>query len=139
MQDFRKLLVWQKGHQLNLKLYQATAAFPKSELFGLASQIRRAATSITANLAEGCGRGTDADFARFVQIAMGSASEVESHLELAKDPRFVSEADHRVVADQLIEVKRMLSGLLSTLSARRSSPRSTAKPKAEGRPLTPES
>ena len=119
MQDFRKLLVWQKGHQLNLKLYEVSATFPKSELFGLTSQLRRAAVSVTANLAEGCGRGSDADFSRFVQIAMGSACELESHLELAKDLKFLSESDHRAIADLLIEVKRMLSGLLGTLSAHR--------------------
>ena len=121
MQDFRKLLVWQKGHQLNLRLYEATSAFPKSELFGLTSQMRRAATSITANLAEGCGRGTDADFARFVQIAMGSACELESHLELVKDLKLISGENHRVIQGRLIEIKRMLSGLLVKLSARRPS------------------
>ncbi len=128
MQDFRQLQVWQKAHQINLKLYDATTSFPKSELFGLTSQIRRAGVSITANLAEGWGRGSDADFARFVFMAMGSACELESHLELAKDLKFLSAADYRSVLDMLIETKRMLSGLITTLSSRRSIP----KLKAEG-------
>lgn len=119
MQDFRKLLVWQKAHQLNLRLYEATNTFPKSELFGLTSQMRRAATSITANLAEGCGRGSDADFSRFVQMAMGSACELESHLELAKDLKMISIVEQRAILDHLIEVKRMLSGLLARLAIRR--------------------
>ena len=116
MQNFRDLQVWQKAHQLNLVLYRATTNFPRSEVFGLSSQIRRAGVSITANLAEGRGRGSDADFGRFVFIAMGSACELESHLELAKDLQFLSQPDHRVLLDNLIEVKRMLSGLIAKLS-----------------------
>jgi four helix bundle protein len=117
VQDFRQLQVWRKAHQLNLLLYAATRDFPRSELFGLTSQIRRAATSITANLAEGRGRGSDSDFRRFVFIAMGSACEVESHPELAKDLQFLSAGDYRKALDQLIEIKRMLSGLIATLKA----------------------
>ena len=119
MQDFRQLKVWQKAHGLNLKLYPATAGFPKSELFGLTSQIRRSVVSITANLAEGCGRGTDADFARFTFMAMGSDCELESHLELAKDLQFLSPADYRAILDALIAVKRMLSALISKLAPNR--------------------
>ena len=117
MQDFRQLQVWRKAHQFNLLLYAATTGFPRSELFGLTSQIRRAATSITANLAEGRGRGSDANFRRFVLIAMGSACEVESHLELAKGLQFLPSTDYRKALDQLIEIKRMLSGLIAELKA----------------------
>ena len=85
MKDFRKQKVWGKAHDLALKVYRVTEAFPKTELFGLTSQIRRAGVSIPANIAEGCGRDTDADFARFLQIAMGSASELEYHLLLAHE------------------------------------------------------
>jgi four helix bundle protein len=120
MQDFRQLQVWQRAHQLNLALYAATSSFPKAELFGLTSQIRRAGTSITANLAEGRGRGSDADFVRFVFMAMGSACELESHLELAKDLKFVPQADYRTILDLLIEVKRMLAGLIAKLAPQRS-------------------
>lgn len=85
MQDFRRLTVWSDAHALTLELYGATRDFPDSERFGLTSQLRRASASIPANLAEGCGRGGDADFARFVQIALGSTYEVEYHLQLAHD------------------------------------------------------
>ena len=80
MKDFRSLLVWQKYRELTLQIYNETKSFPKEELFGLTSQIRRACSSIPANIAEGCGRGTDGDFQRFLQIAFGSASEVDYHL-----------------------------------------------------------
>jgi|ERR1017187_3007828 four helix bundle protein len=115
MQDFRKLQVWQKRHQLSLEVYRITVNFPRREIFGLSSQVRRAAVSITANLAEGCGRNTDADLVRFVQMAFGSACELESHLELARDLKYLSSSDHRKLLDQVVEIKRMLSGLLSKI------------------------
>jgi len=77
MKDFKKLKVWEKSHQLTLGVYKATRSFPKEELYGLTIQTRRASVSIPANIAEGCGRGSDAELARFFQIAMGSASELE--------------------------------------------------------------
>jgi four helix bundle protein len=77
MRSFHDLLVWQKAYQLTLAVYKATANFPRDELYGLTGQIRRAASSTPANIAEGCGRATEADFARFCQIAMGSASELD--------------------------------------------------------------
>ena len=76
MKDFRELKVWQKAHQLTLAVYRVTAAFPREELYGVTSQLRHACSSIAANLAEGCGRSGDAEFARFCSIAMGSASEL---------------------------------------------------------------
>jgi four helix bundle protein len=89
MKDFRNLQVWEKSHMLTLSIYDATRPFPREELFGLSSQIRRAAASIPTNIAEGCGRSSDPDFARFLQIAFGSACEVEYHLILARDLRYV--------------------------------------------------
>ena len=77
MKNFRRLIVWQKSHQLALEVYKSTSTFPKSELYGLTSQMRRASVSVPSNLAEGCGRSSDADFARFVYMGMGSASELE--------------------------------------------------------------
>ncbi len=85
MRDFRQLMVWEKSHQLTLEIYQATGAFPREELYGLTSQIRRAAASIPANIAEGCGKDTETELARYMQISMGSASELEYHLLLAHD------------------------------------------------------
>ncbi|HJV90332.1 MAG TPA: four helix bundle protein [Holophagaceae bacterium] len=85
MKDFRKLKVGEKAHQLALGIYKATETYPKSEGYGLTSQMRRAAVSIPMNLAEACGRGSDADMKRFVQIAMGSASELEDSLLISHD------------------------------------------------------
>ena len=94
MKDFHELKVWQKAHQLTLAVYQITASFPREERFGLISQLRRCSASIAANLAEGCGRNGDAEFARFCSIAMGSASELEYHLLLAKDLKLIQPKDH---------------------------------------------
>lgn len=85
MQDFKNLKVWEKGHQLTLAIYKLTARFPKEELYGLTSQMPRAAASIVSNIAEGCGRAGRPDFARFLQMATGSASELEYQLLLAND------------------------------------------------------
>lgn len=117
MQDFRNLKVWQRAHGLTLQVYRATASFPKSEAYGLTSQIRRSCSSIPANIAEGCGRGGDADFARFVQIALGSASETQYHLLPAHDLNFLTDADHKRLSNNITEVKRMLCSLLSKLRA----------------------
>ena len=119
MQDLRQLPVWQKAHQPGPKVDTLTGASPKREPSSLTRQMRRAATSITAdvaNLAEGRGRGSDADFARFVFMAMGSACEPGSHLELAKDLDFLSQPDHRATLDLLIEVERMPASRIDTLS-----------------------
>jgi four helix bundle protein len=89
MKDFREPKVWQKAHQLTLAVYRITADFPRHELYGLTSQLRRSSSSITANLAEGCGRNGDAEFARFCAIGMGSASELDYHLLLAKDLKLI--------------------------------------------------
>ena len=111
MQDFKKLKVWQKSHQLTLDVYKVTSSFPRSELYGLTSQIRRSASSIPANIAEGCGRYGNAELTRFLRISMGSASELEYHILLARDLEFMTIEDYDNVSNQLIEVKRMLTGL----------------------------
>lgn len=117
MKDFRKLKVWEKSHQLVLEVYRVTATFPSAEMYGLTSQLRRASASIPANIAEGCGRGGDPELARFVQIAMGSASEVEYHLLLVHDLGFVTSSDYEGLVDSVIEVKRMLASLIKRLRA----------------------
>jgi four helix bundle protein len=95
MKDFRELKVWGKAHDLTLKCYRLTERFPKHELFGLANQIRRCASSIPANIAEGCGRLGNSELHRFLQISCGSASELEYHLLLARDLEYISSADMR--------------------------------------------
>lgn len=115
MKDFRQLKVWEKSHQLALAVYKATKEFPKEELYGLTSQIRRASMSIPTNIAEGCGRNTDADFARFLQMAMGSASETEYQLILAHDLGFLPNDSHEQLHSEVEEVKRTLASLPKTL------------------------
>ncbi|PYY21893.1 MAG: diversity-generating retroelement protein bAvd family protein [Acidobacteria bacterium] len=115
MKDFRNLEVWQKAHQLTLSAYRATRTFPSDERFGLSGQIRSAASSIPANIAEGCGRRGDAEFHRFLQIAMGSASELEYHLLLSHDLQYLDAKDHKELSDEAVRVKRMLASLIRTV------------------------
>jgi four helix bundle protein len=117
MKDFKKLKVWQESHDLILKVYKITMDFPKEELFGLISQIRRSAVSIAANIAEGCGRGGDTDFARFLQMAMGSASELEYHLLLSKDLNYIRQSDYEELNKQVIDIKRMIATFINKLKA----------------------
>lgn len=119
MKDFHELKVWQKAHQLTLAVYRITATLPREELYGLTSQLRRSCASIPANLAEGCGRNGDAELSRFCSIAMGSASELEYHLLLAKDLKLIKPGDYEELAQPTIEVKRMLTALIQKLNADR--------------------
>jgi four helix bundle protein len=112
VQDFRKLLVWQKSHLLVLEVYRLARDFPRDELFGLTSQMRRSAVSIPSNVAEGSGRGSDADFGRFLVIAMGSSSELEYQLLLARDLGYVESGAHQTVEALVKEVKKMLAALI---------------------------
>jgi len=119
MKAFRDLKVWEKSHRLALQVYKATRKFPREELYGLTSQIRRCCTSIPANIAEGCGRGGDGEFGRFLQIAMGSASELEYYLLLACDLEFLKATDYECLAGDVAEVKRMLASFIGKLKADR--------------------
>jgi len=111
VKDFRELKVWEKAHEFALRAYRLTETFPKHELFGMASQIRRCGSSIPANIAEGCGRLGNSELHRFLQIACGSASELEYHLLLARDLGYLSSSDHLSANKQLLEMKRMLVAL----------------------------
>jgi len=119
MQDFRNLDVWTKAHGLTLAIYRATRSFPSDERFGLTSQLRRSSASVAANIAEGCGRGGDRDFARFLTIAMGSAAETEYHLLLAHDLSLLTDSDRADLADMVVEVKRMLASLIRKVKSTR--------------------
>ncbi len=119
MKDFRELKVWRKAHELTLAVYQLSARFPRAEAYGITAQLRRSCSSIAANLAEGCGRSGDAEFARFCQIAMGSASEAEYHLLLARDLKLMKQEEYDAVGGQATEVKQMLASLVSKLKADR--------------------
>src|SRR6266496_31998 len=94
MRNYKDLQVWAKAHSLTLEIYRTTQVFPSDERFGLTSQIRRSCASIPANLAEGCGRRSDGEMARFVQIAMGSGAELSYHLLLARDLGFLKNEEH---------------------------------------------
>src|SRR5437868_7308226 len=121
MRNFKELRVWEEAHKLTVQLYQETEDFPRKEMFGLTSQIRRAAASIGANLAEGCGRQSEGEFSRFIQIAMGSASELEYHLLLSRDLEFLTKSAYERAQTQLTRVRKMLSSLLKTVQSSRTS------------------
>ena len=115
MRNYKDLLVWEKAHRLTLAVYKITVLFPKEERFGLTSQIRRASASIAANLAEGCGRRSDGEMARYIQIAMGSGAELSYHFLLAKDLGFVPNAQYESLIADVSEIMRMLSSLSGKL------------------------
>ena len=117
MRDFHRLKVWGKAHAVTLEVYQATRGFPKEEMYGLTSQMRRAAASVCANVAEGCGRRGALEFARFLDIAQGSASELEYHLLLSVDLKLLDPETHTRLNSEVVQVKRMIAGLLRTLRA----------------------
>ncbi len=117
MRDFKELRVWQHAHQLVLDVYGVSRSFPAEERYGLTSQLRRAATSIPSNIAEGCGRSTHADFSRFLWIAMGSANEVEYQLILVRDLSLLSAESHAALTEQVSSIKRMLHAFIQHLSA----------------------
>lgn len=119
MKNFRELKVWEKSHQLTLAVYKATTTFPREEQYGLTSQLRRACASVPANIAEGCGRGSEADFARFLQIAMSSASELEYHLLLARDLNLLRQVEYESLDREVTDVKRMLTSFIQKLNADR--------------------
>jgi four helix bundle protein len=109
------LKVWEKAHQLTLEVYKGTTGFPRDELYGLTSQIRRSSASIAANIAEGCGRGGTTELRRYLQISMGSASELEYHLLLARDLRILDATTYESLAPRVTEIKRMLTSFMQKL------------------------
>jgi four helix bundle protein len=117
MQSFRNLKVWEKAHVLTLDVYKSSKEFPRDELYGLTSQMRRSLASIGANIAEGCCRKGDIELGRFLQIAMGSASELEYQLLLARDLEMMESLDFQRLSTKVIEVKKMLAALIHKLRA----------------------
>jgi four helix bundle protein len=119
MKDFRNLQVWHKAHLLTLAAYRATSNFPKQELYGMTSQIRRCAASIAANIAEGCGKRGNGEFQRFLNISTGSASELEYHFLLARDLGFIDGESYFALNEAVVEVKRMLAALARKVDTER--------------------
>jgi four helix bundle protein len=115
MEDFKNLKVWRKAQELTLVVYEETRSFPRDEMYGLTSQLRRAAASVGANIAEGCGRRSDAEMKRFLQIARGSACELEYHVLLAKDLHLLQATSFENLNQRILEVQRMLASLVQRL------------------------
>ena len=122
MQDFKNLDVWRKSHELTLKVYELSSQFPREEIYGLTSQIRRACASIPTNIAEGSGRESPPDFARFLQIAVGSASETEYLILLAHELNYITAAQYTELMRATTQVKRMLIALLKRIRTRSNQP-----------------
>ena len=119
MKDFRQLSIWQRSHHLTLAVYTLTKGFPKDEQYGLTSQLRRASASIPANIAEGCGRDSEAELKRFLDIAHGSAAEADYHLLLAHELGYLNSSDYAPLAKEVGEIKRMIGAFARKLKADR--------------------
>ena len=119
MKDFRDLKVWERAHYLTLDVYKSTSRFPREELYGLTSQMRRCGASIGANIAEGCGKRGNNEFQRYLQIAAGSASELDYHLLLARDLGLLQEVDYRRLLSGLSQLRKMLTCLLQKVQSDR--------------------
>lgn len=115
MREFRKLKVWEKAHGLVLKTYRSTNHYPREELYGLVNQMRRASVSIAANIAEGCVKNTDLEFARFLNISMGSASELEYYFLLSYDLKLLNLDEYEELSGDVKEVKMMLTSFMQRL------------------------
>ena len=117
MRDFHKLRVWEKSHKIALEIYKITRSFPKEEVYGLTSQMRRAAVSIPTNIAEGCGRGSNPDLLRFLHISMGSASELEYLLQLSNDLKYLDQNNFDRLNEDVTNSRRMLNSFIQTIKS----------------------
>ena len=116
MRSFHELSIWQRSHLLTLKIYSVIKNFPKDEMFGIISQMRRSSSSIPTNIAEGCGRNSNSEMKRFLIIATGSSSELEYQLILSKDLHYLSEKSCKELQDELIEIRKMIYAFIQNLS-----------------------
>lgn len=117
MKDYRKIQVWRRSHPLTVEIYRLTKLFLRDEMFGLTSQMRRAASSIPANIAEGAGREGDAEFKRFLIIALGSASELDYFILLGGELGYIEPAAANKAATEILEIRRMFGGFVQKLKA----------------------
>jgi len=115
MKDFKKLKTWQKGIKLVVDIYKTSGNFPKEELYGLTSQMRRSSISIPSNIAEGAGRNSDKDFNRFLDISLGSSFELETQVIIAKELEFLSEIEFQNLTEKIQEEQKMITGLQRSL------------------------
>ena len=117
MRDFQHLEIWQRSHNLTLKIYSVTQVFPKEEIYGLISQMRRSASSIPTNIAEGCGRESIIELRRFLAIAAGSSSELQYQFILSKDLNYINETLFKELFDEISQIRRMIFGFSEKLKA----------------------
>jgi four helix bundle protein len=117
MRDFRQLKIWEKSHSLTLRIYQITQGFPKEELFALTNQMRRSSSSIPTNIAEGCGRGGNKEYAYFLQIAVGSSYELDYQVLLAKDLKYIDNSIYAELNDEISSLQRQIVALLQKVRA----------------------
>ena len=122
LKNFKELNVWQKSYDLCLVIYKVTKKYPKEEIYGLVSQLRRVAVSIPSNIAEGYGRKTTSDYLRFLYIAYGSVSELETQIMISGDLDYIKEGVLTEIRDNITEVERMLKGLINSLEKKHSNP-----------------
>ena len=115
MRNFYELLIWQKSHQLTLKIYSISVGFPTEEIYGLVSQMRRSSSSIPANIAEGCGQNSNPEMRRFLIISTGSSSELEYQLYLSKDLNYIHETAFKELSESVIEVRKMIHSFIKNL------------------------
>ena len=115
MRNFRELSIWSKSHLFTLKIYSLTQKYPKEEMFGIVSQMRRSASSIPTNIAEGCGRNTNPDFKRFLAMASGSSSELEYQLILSRDLQYLSESSFKELETDLTEIRKMIHSFIKNI------------------------
>lgn len=130
MRNYKELEIWKKSKDIVIDIYKVTSDFPKSELYGLTSQIRRAGISISANIAEGNGKNSDAELARFINISIGSSSEVEALLIIANELEFISNDDFNQISNKLTTIRKMLYSFLKRVNSDKGSAKSQ-KPKAK--------
>ena len=116
MRNFQNLIAWRKSYLLTLKIYKVSLLFPKEEMYGLISQIRRSSSSIPTNISEGCGRSSKIELQRFLTIACGSCSELQYQLILAKDLGFLQIPIYKELYDLVIEIRKMIYGLIKSLN-----------------------
>lgn len=119
MRNFQQLAIWQRSHSLTLKIYSITKPFPKEELFGIISQMRRSASSIATNIAEGCGRDSVAEFRRFLTIAAGSASELQYQIILSNDLNYINEIIFKGLYEEVVQIKKMIFSYSQKLTSDR--------------------
>jgi four helix bundle protein len=115
MRNYRELKVWEKAHAFALRVYSLTQNFPRTEIYGLTNQIRRACVSIPSNIVEGCGRTGNPDFARFLDISLGSANEVDYQLLLAKDLAYLKDPEYESLSREVEEIQKMLTTFILKL------------------------